>query len=304
VLFRSRIAGDHADAMAEKCGINSGAWLYRDVAKAVLGRGNRHKPIMEVAAEAAACQFSIRYGNDTLRLNPLTGDYSAQAGKTVEGFLDERLESRYGHCFSLRWVPFAGVPFEGSVSCGDSPPPGAASISTLVTMPYRTSYTKDSIEEASGPELAEVENASREYRASGSRELFKEQVRASLGACLEKTSRLMVREVLGNTIYEIIPANDAGNPLSMLATFSDNDSTSADPLMVNTSFDLEAAICRMIVLYNDGALDQLTDELVLGVDDGTIKPGDERAMILRWMESRYGPSKAHATLSVWVRSEA
>jgi hypothetical protein len=302
-LFEYRIAGDYADAMADKCGINSGAWLYRDVTKAVLGRGNRHKTMMEVAAEAAACQFSIRYGNDTLRLNPLTGDYSARAGKTVESFLDDRLESRYGHCFSLRWVPFAGVPFEGSVSCGDSPPPGAASISTLVTMPYRTGYTEDSIEEASGPELVEVENASRDYRATGAREVFKERVRASLGACLEKTSRLMVREVLGNTLYEVIPANDAGNPLAMLATFSDNDSTSADPLMVNTSFDLEGALCRMVVLYNAGALDQLTEELALGVDDGTLKQGDERAVILRWMGSLYCPSSAHATLSVWVRAD-
>jgi hypothetical protein len=302
--FEYRIAGDYADSMAKNCGIDPGAWLYRDVTKAVLGRGNRHKAIMEVAAEAAACQFSIRYGNDTLRLNPLTGDYSEKAGKTVESFLDERLESRYGHCFSLRWVPFAGVPFEGSVSCGNSPPPGAASISTQVTMPYRTGYTESSIEEASARELDEVENASREYRASGVRELFKERARASLGACLEKTSGLMVHEVLGNTLYEIIPANDAGNPLSMLATFSDNDSTPSNPLMVNTSFDLEGSLCRMIVLYNDDALDQLTEELVLGVDDGTLKPGDERAMILRWMESRYGPSTAHATLSVWVRADA
>lgn len=302
--FEYRVLGDKADAIAEKCGIDPGAWLFRDTAKAVLGRGNRHKAVMEIAAEAAASQYTIYYKDRTLKLNPLTGDYHDQARAMVDDYLRERLDSRYAYHFSLRWVPLADVPFEGSVSCGSPEPPGAASISTYVTLPYRTSVTAERIEAAIAPDLADIENASDEYKKGGSGETFSGHMRTSLGRCLENSSRLMVDEILGNTLYEVLPSNDVGNPLSMLATFSDNDSAAADPVLADTGFDVEDALCSMIVLYNTDSLDRLADEVAKGVDEGSIGPEEERALIIRWMSSRYNPSRARATLSVWVSADA
>jgi hypothetical protein len=92
----------------------------------------------------------------------------------VNGYLKGRLDSRYAYNFSLRWVPFAGVPFEGSISCGSPAPPGAASVSTYVTLPYRTEVTPGRLGEAISPDLADIEVASDEYRSGGTEAAFRE----------------------------------------------------------------------------------------------------------------------------------
>ncbi len=301
--FEYRILGDRADAVAERCGIDPGSWLYRETAKAVLGRGNRHKAVMEIAAEAAACQFELDYGDKTIRLNPLTTDYHGRAQAAVGDYLRGRLDSRYAYNFSLRWVPFAGVPFGGSLSCGSPAPPGAASASAYVTLPYRTGVTREDIESAISPDLEDIEGAAADYRAGGGEALFKEHVRASLGRCLGNASRPMVDEVLGNTLYEVLPANDAGNPLTVLAAFSDNGSA-GDPLPLSPGLDIRDTLCSMVALYNGEALDGLAEEVVEGVKDGGLRPGEEKGPIIRWMEARYNPSRARATLSIWVRTDA
>ena len=302
--FEYNILGDRIDSLAEICGISTGSWLYKDTAKAVLGRGNRHKTVMEIAAEDAACQFTLRYENNTLKLNPLTGDYDNKARAMVESSVRQSLDARYDYHFTLRWVPFTGVPLEGSISCGDEEPPGAASTAAYVTLPYRTNVTRDSIEKAITPELEDIEKAAKEHRSGGSTAAYRDSVRASLDKCLENSSGLMVHEVMGNTIYEVLPAGDVGNPLSMLATFSDDDNVSAGPLVLNGSIDLEGALCRMIVQYNAGSLDRLADDIVGGTDDGTMDAENRRARILDWMQSMYNPSRARVTLSVWVRDRA
>ncbi|MDI6897733.1 DUF7284 family protein [Methanocella conradii] len=299
--FEYRVLGDRADEVAERCGIDPGSWLYSETTKAVLGRGNRHKPVMEIAAEASACQFTMRLGGGALRLNPLTGDYTGQAQATVDRFLRERLDGRYAYNFSMRWTPFAGVPFEGSLSCGDTPPPGAASASALVTMPYRASMTEESIEEAISPTLDEIERSTAGYMAGGSEAVFRERLRSSLGSCLENASRLMVDEALGNTLYQA--SGDTGNPLSLLASFSD-DYVTVEPIRANDSLDVKEALRKMIALYSEEPLDSLVDEIARGVEDGTLTPAEERQMIVRWMCSRYSPSSARATLYVWVRADA
>jgi len=302
--FEYRILGDRVDSIAGQCGIDPGAWLYREATKAVLGRGNRHKATMEIAAEAAACQFTIRIENSTMTLNPLTGEYRSAVQGAVERQVRVGLDERYGYHFSLRWVPFAGVPFEGSVDSGVPEPEEAASASTLVTMPYRTDVTGSRIEEAIAPELADIGNATREYRAGGPETVYRERLKAGLSGSLKKSSRPMVEEVLGNTLYEVLPANDVGNPLGMLATFSDNDTVSAGPVLLNATPDLESLLCDMVVRYNAEPLEALADKIVEGVDDGTIGPGEERDIIVRWLCTRYNPSMARATLSVWVTADA
>jgi hypothetical protein len=297
--FEYRILGDEADEVAGACGIDPGAWLYRDTARAVLGRGNRHKAVMEIAGEAAASQFDLRYGDSTLKLNPLTGDYHSQAQAAVDGYLRGRLDGRYGYNFTLRWVPFAGVPLEGSISCGGPAPPGAASASTYVTLPCRTNITREGVEGLIAADLEDVEAASMEYRAGGSEALFRQRLRASLGRCLENASRPAVEEVLGNTLYS--PTNGAGGPLT---AFSDNGSVSGGLALDGPGFDLNDALLLMIVQNGGEALDGLAGEIVDGINGGTLGPEEEKAMVVHWMAGRFDPSRARATLSVWVRTDA
>lgn len=302
--FEYNILGDRVEHIAEKCGIDPGAWLYRDTARAVLGRGNRHKPIMEIAAEDAASQFTLRFEGRTLKLNPLTGDYDNRARALVDGSIRERLDRRYDYNFTLRWVPFSGVPFEGSLSCGKSTPQGAATFSAYVTIPYKTNLSGGGIEAAIAPGLSAMENATKAYSAGGSEAEFREKIRESVDCCLNNTGRMIVKEVLGNTLYEVIPAGDVRNPLAMLATFSDNDTAQADNIRVSNSFSIEETLCRLIVLHNSGPLDRLANDIVEGVIAGGMDTGGERSRVINWMRSIYDPSRARATLSVWVNADA
>lgn len=299
-----RILGDHVDALASRCGIDPGSWLYRDVTKAVLGRSSLHKPAMEVAAEAAACQFTVRLDGRAITLNPLTGEYRNTAGAAIDRQVRERLDERYAYNFTLRWAPFAGVPFEGTVACGRPAPPGAASATTPVTMPYRTGITASRIEEAAATELADMENATRDFRAGGLEATYRERLGAGLASALEKSGGLMAEEILGGTIYAALPASDTSNPLALLATFSDDDGLAADPVLLNATPGLEGIIVSMVLCNNAGSMDSLADKLVAGVDDGSIGPGEERDVIVRWLSTRYSPSTARATLSVWVIDDA
>ena len=302
--FEYRILGDRADEVAAQCGIDPGSWLYRDVTEAVLGRSCRHKPALEVTAEAAACQFTVRTGSRSITLNPLTAEYRSAVEGVIEEQMAERLDERYAYNFSLRWVPFAGVPFEGAVDCGKPCPSGAASASTMVTMPFRTSISNSCIEEAIAPELGDIEALTLEYRRGVQGAAYRDRLREKLGSCLENSSRLMAGEVLGNTVYRVLPANDPGNPLGVLASFADDYSVSAGPVLLDTGTDLDSLVAGMVVQYNQESLDSLADKIVEGVNDGTIGPGEERSVIVGWLGTRYNPSMARATLSVWVREDA
>ena len=297
--FQYRILGDRADQIAQACGIDPQAKLYKDTANAVLGRGNRHKTVMELAAEDAACQFTLRYNNDTLKLNPLTGDYDRQTAGLVDSFARGRIDSRYGYQFSLRWVPFSGVPLEGSVVSGETPPAGAASTSSEVTMPFVTKIDKNAIETATKPDLADIKNATMEYRANDDSDIFEKKIKPSLDRCLKNSSALMVEELWNDTIGQKIPDSDVRNPLKMLASFSGEDSA-MNLILVNQSFDVEGTICDMIVARNSDELDRLVGKIANGISDGSMDDEEERSLILAWLQSRYNPSRATATMSVWV----
>jgi hypothetical protein len=302
--FEYNILGDRAEKIAEKCGIDPGAWLYRETAKAVLGRANRHKTVMEIAAEDVACQFTLRSDGKTIRLNPLTGDYDRKARSLVDESLRGRLDRRYGYNFTLRWVPFPGVPMEGSLSCGKCVPERAATFSAYVTMPCRTGVTSDRIEEAIAPGLSAVEKAAARHTPGGSTTELREEFGELLNDCLNNTGRLVVKDFLNRTLDEAIPAGDVGNPLSLLATFSDSAAVTADTLHVGGSFSIEDVLCRLFVLQNSAIIDRLVDDISEGVDSGAMNSRDIRDRILGRMRSLYEPSKARATLSIWVTADA
>lgn len=303
--FQYRILGDRADGIAEAIGIDPESKLYKDTANAVLGRGNRHKTVMELAAEDVACQFKLRYDNSTLKLNQLTGDYDGQASKLIDGFVRDRVDERYAYQFSLRWAPFANVPLEGSLMSGVSPPDGAASASTYVTLPYVTQVNKMTIEGSVEQELTDMDNATADFLMDGDEDAFKKKIRDSLRICLHDTSNIMVEEVWNNTLGHAIKDSDVHNPLKLLGSFSEEDESSPlSTIMVNQSWDVEEAVCDMIVLYNEDELERLADRIIQGVSDGSMSPEEERDLILSWLESRYNPSRARATISVWVNGHA
>lgn len=299
--FEYRILGDRADRVAELCGIDPKAKLYRDTTNAVLGRGSRHKTVMEIASEDVACQFVLRNGDRTLKLNPLTGEYDKRAVELVDGFVRGRLDGRYSYCFTLRWTPFADVPLEGSISCGKPQPSGASSASAYITMPYRTEVTRDRIQAAVEPDLSDIENSTRAYKEGGDEAAFKSEIRASLARCLNNASGLMVDEAWNDTIGRKVPADDVHNPLAMLGSFSDNDSSPAgNDVLLNQSLDVKGTIRSLIVAKSADSLDLLADKIAQGISSGSMDEAGERDLILTWLQSRYGPSRARATLSVWV----
>jgi len=302
--FEYNILGDRAEGIAEKCGIDPGAWLYRETARAVLGRGSRHKAVMEIAAEDAACQFTLRHDGKTIRLNQLTGDYDRKARGLVNESLRRRLDRRYGYNFTLRWVPFRGIPMEGSLSCGKCVPERAAAFSAYVTMPCRTNVTSDRIEEAIAPGLSTVEKAAARHMPGGSGAELREEVRKPIYDCLNNTGRLAVKDFLSRTLDEAVPPGDVRNPLALLATFSDSAAVPADTLRASGNFSLEDVLCRLFVLQNSGTVDKLADDIARGIGEGTMDVHDIRYLVLGRMKSLYEPSRARATLSIWVTADA
>jgi hypothetical protein len=84
----------------------------------------------------------------------------------------------------------------------------------------------------------------------------------------------------------------------MLASFSGDGAVNT--ILANQSFDAEETICDMIVACNGDELDLLAGTIAKGVSDGSMDDEEERSLILAWMQSRYNPSRATATMSVWV----
>lgn len=302
--FEYNILGDQAEGIAEKCGIDPGAWLYRETAKAVLGRGNRHKAVMEIAAEDVACRLTIRIDGRTIRLNGLTSDYDSKARSLIDRSLRDRLDRRYGYNFTFRWVPFRGVPLEGSLSCGKCVPERAAMFSAYVTMPCRTNVTAGRIEEAMAPGLAAVENAMAGHMPGISREELRERVRGPLRDCLNNTGRLVVKDFLAGTLDEAVPAGDTGNPLALLAAFSDSPAATAGALRQSGNLSLEDVLCRLFVIQNSEAVDRLADDIAGGIEEGTMDSRDIRSRIIGRLSSLYEPSRGRATLSIWVTADA
>ena len=166
-------------------------------------------------------------------------------------------------------------------------------------MPFVTKIDKNVIETATKPDLADIKNATMEYRTNGDSDAFEKKIKPSLDRCLKNSSALMVEELWNDTIGQKIPDTDVRNPLKMLASFSGEDSA-MNLILVNQSFDVEGTICDMIVARNSDELDLLVGKIANGISDGSMDDEEERSLILAWMQSRYNPSRATATMSVWV----
>lgn len=298
--FEYRILGDVADQIALLGGINAtNDLLYREVSKAVLGRGSRHKTPMDLAAEDAACQFLLRRGDQAIRLNPLTGEYDRETRSLIDKAIRSRIDSRYGYEFTLRWVPFTGVPLEGNVSLGRPHPPGAMSVQTYVTMPYTTNITVEYLEKVNRGDLEAINRSIAAYQADQDRQELRAGIRQSLHRCLENTTREDVREIWGNTLGSDRASDSRADPSLALESLSTNETLNRQ-LSARVVCVGEDAIVRMVADQNAESLDALAESCAASSEHGGPCYSVVQARILSWLQSRYEPSRARVALFVWV----
>lgn len=299
--FEHRVLGNVADTIAEAGGINaSGDILYRDVTKAVLGRGHRHRTVMDIAAGNAACQFLA--GTGALRLNPVTAEYDSAASALIDRSIRSKLDSRYGYEFTLRWAPLAGVPFGGVTRAGKPHPAGAVSSGVTVTMPYTSNITIASLERANACDLDTLPRSLEAYDRDGDRALLRQDIRRICERCLRNTTGLIVDEIWANTLGSIA-VDSRLSPAGIIARFSSNETLNDQCLdfIDETGKDV---IAELAVASNPDALDRLSDDIAGPIADGSMDANGARDMVLAWLKSRYTPSSATATISIWVEPHA
>lgn len=300
-FFEYRVLGDIADTIASVGRINATSdILYKDVTKAVLGRGNRHRTIMDIAAGDAACQFLS--GQSAIRLNPVTVEYDRAVSGLIDQSIRSKLDSRYGYEFTLRWAPLAGVPFGGEVKTGRPHPAGALSSSTIITMPYTTNITLTALASANACDLQSLCQGVSEYNTDLSDVRLRQNIKKTTERCLRNTTGLIVDEIWANTLGSFIKDSRL-DPLQVLKRFSNNETLNCQALIFvnNTGRDV---IEELAIASNADAIDRLSNIIADGLIDGSMDIDDARNTILVWLKSRYMPSSAVATLSIWVESYA
>lgn len=298
--FEYRIMGDLADQIAAAGGVNvTNDFLYREVTRSVLGRGSRHRTAMDLAAEDAACQFLLHSGNTSLRLNPLTAEYDRQARLLADQAIRSKIDPRYGYEFALRWVPFAGVPLEGNVTVGRPHPPGAVSVQTFITMPYTTNITTAYLQDLNEPDLEAINHSLAEYREDNDADKLEVDISKSIRRCLANSTRAEVHEIWNNTLGSGRAGEGRVDPSSTLKAFSADEVRTDQFMAAAVSFG-EDAIVQMIVGQNQDSMNGLVAACLSGVEQNGDDYRDVECRVLSWLHSRYEPSRARVTLSVWV----
>jgi len=302
--FEYRVLGDVADRLASAGGVNATSdILYKDVAKALLGRGNRHRTVIDIAAGDAASQFFIEYGDAKIRANPVTAEYDLAVSALVDSAVRSVLDSRYRYEFTLRWTPLAGVPLVGEARAGTPCPAGAASASMRVSMPYMTDITRSLLAHVSEPDLKIIDCALDEYRADDDLISLRQSLGDAIERCLKNSTALALGEIWNNTLGSSAAGNSSSNPLNVLKRFIDiktPDTVEMTGLNVSVK-DLAGSLAG---LYYRAEADGLAEELADGIAEGRLDSEDVRGIVLDWLEARYDPSGAIATVSVWTGAYA
>lgn len=298
--FEYRVLGDVVDRIAAAGSVNASEdVLFKDLAKALLGRGNRHRTVLDIAAGNAACQFLLGQGNITVRVNPLTTDYDRAVAALVDSAVRSSLDSRYRYEFTLRWTPLAGIPLAGEVKVGLPCPAGAVSSSMQVCMPYTTGITRQVLEQVNGPDLEDIDHSLAQFSSDDDRTGLRQRLRASLARCLKNTTALALEEIWANTLGSSASVKDTGNPLKVLKRFVDGDwpETIAVP---GLDISLDDLADSLAITYYSAEAGDLADDIARGFTDGSLGPEDARRLVLDLLKARYEPSSALATISVWT----
>ena len=298
--FEYRVLGDVVDGIAAAGGINaSEVVLFKDLEKALLGRGNRHRTVLDIAAGDAACQFLIGQGDVTLRVNPVTTDYDQAVAALVDSAVRSSLDSRYHYEFTLRWTPLAGIPLAGEVKSGLPCPAGAVSSSVQVSMPYTTGITRPVLEQVNEPDLDDIDRSLAQFGSDGDGTGLRQRLRAAIARCLKNTTALTLEEIWANTLGGSASGNGTGNPVNVLKRFIDGDwpETLVVPGLNISLNDLADSLAST---YYSAEAGDLAEDIARGFTDGRLGQDDAREMVLDSLKARYEPSSAIATISVWT----
>jgi hypothetical protein len=302
--FEYRVLGDVADRLAAAGGVNaSGDILYKDVAKALLGRGNRHRTVMDIAAGNAASQFFIEYGDTKIRANPVTGEYDLAVSALVDSAVRSVLDSRYRYEFALRWTPLAGVPLVGEVRAGTPCPAGAASLSLRISMPYMTGITRSLLERITEPDLEVIDSSVDQYRADGDVTSLRQNLGTAIERCLKNSTALALGEIWNNTLGSSATGNGSSNPLNTLKRLIDGKTPDTVEVM-GLNFSAKDLAGSLADLYYRTEAYGLAEDLVSGIADGRLDSEDAHRIVIDWLKARYDPSSAVATVSVWTGAYA
>ncbi len=302
--FEYRVLGDVADRIVAVGGINvTQSVLYLNMATALLGRGNRHMAVMDIAAGGAACQFLVEYGDTSVQANPVTAEYSSAVSALVDQEIRSCLDSRYQYEFTLRWTPLIGVPIAGEVRSGGTCPSGAASSSMQVTMPCTTGITRALIEQACISDLEEVDRCIDEYRVDGDAISLRQRLGDVIGNCLKNTTALAMDEIWNNTLGSSFSVNSSINPLKVLGEFIDGK-TSDMREMIGLNLSVKDRIDGLGDGYYHAEANGLAEEMTADIVEDKMNAADARRMLLDWLKARYKPSSAIATVSVWTGAYA
>ncbi|MGE5465288.1 MAG: hypothetical protein ACM3PB_00135 [Betaproteobacteria bacterium] len=298
--FEYRVLGDVVDRIAAAGSINASEdALFKDMAKALLGRGNRHRTVMDIAAGNAACQFLIRQGDVTLRLNPVTTDYDHAVAALVDSTVRSSLDSRYHYEFTLRWTPLAGIPLAGEIKSGLPCPAGAVSSSVQVSMPYTTSITRPVLEQVNEPDLEEIDRSLAQFSSDGDGTGLKQRLRTAIACCLKNTTAQMLEEIWANTLGGSASGNGTGNPVNVLKRFIDGDWPET-PVVPGLNISLKDLADSLASTYYSAEAEDLAEGIARDFTDGRLGPDDAREMVLDSLKARYEPSSALATISLWT----
>jgi hypothetical protein len=302
--FEYRVLGDVADRLAAAGGINATSdILYKDVTKALLGRGNRHRTVMDIAAGDAASQFFIEYGDTRIRANPVTAEYDLAVSALLDSAVRSVLDSRYGYEFTLRWTPLTGVPLAGEARAGTPCPAGAVSSSLRVSMPYVTDITQSVLERINEPDLEVIDSTLDRYRADSDSISLRQSLRSAIERCLKNSTELALGEIWNNTLGSSAAGNSSSNPLNVLKRFIDGK-TPDTAEMTGLNFSVKDLAGSLADTYYHAEADGLAGDIAGGLADGRLDSGDVRRMVIDWLKARYDPSGAIATISVWTGAYA
>jgi hypothetical protein len=298
--FEYRMLGDVVDRIAAAGSVNASEdVLFKDLAKALLGRGNRHRTVLDIAAGNAACQFLLGQGNITVRVNPLTTDYDRAVAALVDSAVRSSLDSRYHYEFRLRWTPLAGIPLAGEVKSGLPCPAGAVSSSMQVSMPYTTGITRQVLEQVNGPDFGDIDRSLAQFSSDGDGTGLRQRLRAAIARCLKNTTALALEEIWANTLGRAASRNDTGNPLNVLRRLVDGDGR--ETLVVpGPDISLNDLADSLAITYYSVEAGDLAEDIARGFTDGRLGRDDVREMVLDSLKARYEPSSARATISVWT----
>lgn len=298
--FEYRVLGDVVDGIAAAGRVNASQYvLFQDMAKALLGRGNRHRTVMDIAAGDAACQFLIGQGDTALRVNPVTRDYDHAVAALVDSAVRSSLDSRYHYEFTLRWTPLAGIPLAGEVKSGLPRPAGAVSSSVQVSMPYTTGITRPVLEQVNEPDLEDIDRSLAQFGSDGDGTGVRQRLRAAIARCLKNTTALTLDEIWANTLGGSASGNGTGNPVNVLRRFLDGDWP--ETLVVpGFNISLNDLADSLASTYYSAEAGDLAEDIARDFTDGRLGPDDAREMVLDSLKARYEPSSAIATISVWT----